>query len=53
MGLRQSLDEGAGEIGDEIGAELPSTRAEIRDAIPEDIEDIDAVIDALPLERDR
>jgi len=41
MGLRESLDEGAGEIGDEIGAEIPSTPTELRDEIPADVEELD------------
>jgi len=40
MGLRESFDEGAGEIGDEIGAEIPSTPTELRDELPADVEEL-------------
>jgi hypothetical protein len=38
MGLRESIDEGAGDIGAEIGEEIPSTATELRDEVPADIE---------------
>jgi hypothetical protein len=40
MGLRESIDEGAGEIGDDIGAELPATPAELRDELSDDAEEL-------------
>jgi hypothetical protein len=43
MGLRQSLDEGAGEIGDEIAEEIPSTSTELRETVPDDVTELDAV----------
>jgi hypothetical protein len=36
MGLRQSIDEGAGEIGADIGEELPESAEELRTALPDD-----------------
>jgi hypothetical protein len=36
MGLRQSIDDGAGDIGADIGEELPGSVDELRAALPED-----------------
>ena len=40
MGLRESLDEGAGEIGDDIGEEIPSSATEVRDRVPAGVEEL-------------
>jgi|GEM_PF-2562782 len=43
MGLRQSLDEGAGEIGDGIAEEIPSTSAQLRETVPDDVAELNTV----------
>ena len=42
-GLRQSLDEGAGDIGESTAADLPDTVAEVRGRLPATV---DTVLDA-------
>jgi len=37
IGLRQSLDEGAGEIGTDIAEELPESTDQLRAAVPDDV----------------
>jgi hypothetical protein len=37
MGLRQSIDEGAGEIGADIAEELPESADQLRAAVPDDV----------------
>jgi len=49
MGLRQSLDEGAGEIGDDIGEEMPSTPTELREELPAGIDELPADVAGPPL----
>jgi len=52
MGLRQSLDEGAGEIGDDIGEAIPSTPTELRQELPTDVDELPAEFEELPLDDD-
>lgn len=60
-GLRQALEEGAGEIGESAAADLPETLGEVRAALPDTVEaavngthsddlSLDTLLDGTPLD---